>query len=287
MKITKQDIINSAKRMQDRSILIPTGFEDLDQMNLGLKPGELMIVAARPSMGKTSMSIDFCLNVSKTQSVLFVSAEMSKTQLIQRMITSLAKIDSMKIRVGDLNPEDKKKLNNACTDLETRDIHICDDSCMTVTKIKEEWESAGRPRLVIVDYIQLLYLDHISQSRNEEVSTICRELHGFAKDNDISVVCLCQLNRKNEERPNKIPRMSDLRDSGAIEQVTDSVLFIHRDDYYKDPMEEKNGQALLILAKNRNGPTGSVRVVWIEEYSSFSDLTEEQKDLFLGVENEL
>lgn len=283
MRVDRKLISNSAKRMMDKSMHIPTGFSDLDDATLGLHEGEVMIIAARPSMGKTALSINICLNISVNEPVLYVSAEMTAQQLIERMIVSIAKVDSMKVRNNTLEASERGQLRWACEQLEERNIHICDDSLITVEKIREEWEFAGRPRVVIVDYIQLMTSTNLSNSRNEDLGNIARELHGFAKDNKIALVVLCQLNRKLEDRPNKTPRMSDLRDSGAIEQVTDSVLFIHRQDYYKkDPLDEENGQALLIMGKNRNGPTCVLKAVFIKEYASFDDLSEEDKQKFGG-----
>ena len=260
---------------------IPTGFIDLDKKMGGLKPTELIILAARPAMGKSAFALNIAIHVAKNEKVpvLIFNLEMGKEQLVDRIICSECFIDSVKYREGNIQDEDWTKLANGLSTLTESNIFIDDTSSLTISEIKAKCrkmkieENIG---LVIIDYLQLISPSGNKTSREQEVAEISRSLKILAKDLKIPIIALSQLSRANEKRnsQDKRPMLSDLRDSGSIEQDADIVMFIHREDYYnKDIVEpDKKNIAEIILAKNRAGETGIENLLWIGEYTKFVNI---------------
>ena len=255
---------------------VPTGFIELDEMLAGLQPSDLIIVAARPSMGKTSLVLNIAQHVgTKTDmTVGFFSLEMSKEQLFLRMLTSEAGIDAHRLRTGFLGERDFPKLTTALETLGRSNIFIDDTASIGVLEMRAKarrLKAEHRLDLIIIDYIQLMQGRGRFENRVTELASISRGLKGLAKELGVPVVVLSQLSRAPEQRPNKRPQLSDLRESGALEQDADVVIMIYREDMY-EATEENQGVAELIIAKQRNGPTGSVRLAFIREFTRFENL---------------
>ncbi|MDO8890429.1 MAG: replicative DNA helicase [Sulfurimicrobium sp.] len=256
---------------------IPTGFHDLDQKTSGLQPGDLIIVAGRPSMGKTAFSINIGENVALNTGlpVAIFSMEMGGSQLAMRMIGSVGKLDQQKIRTGRLQDEDWLRLTNAVGKLNDAPIHIDESGALTALELRARarrlHRQCGKLGLIIIDYLQLMSgSGGAGENRATEVSEISRSLKALAKELEVPVIALSQLNRSLEQRPNKRPVMSDLRESGAIEQDADVILFIYRDEVYNPDSAEK-GSAEIIIGKQRNGPIGTVRMTFLGEYTRFEN----------------
>ncbi|MFA5242607.1 MAG: replicative DNA helicase [Sulfuricella sp.] len=255
---------------------IPTGFHDLDQKTSGLQPGDLIIVAGRPSMGKTAFSINIGENVALNTGlpVAIFSMEMGGSQLAMRMIGSVGKLDQQKIRTGRLQDEDWLRLTNAVGKLNDAPIHIDESGALTALELRARarrlHRQCGKLGLIIIDYLQLMSGSGGGENRATEISEISRSLKALAKELEVPVIALSQLNRSLEQRPNKRPVMSDLRESGAIEQDADVILFIYRDEVYNPDSPEK-GSAEIIIGKQRNGPIGTVRMTFIGEYTRFEN----------------
>ncbi|MBU0593912.1 MAG: replicative DNA helicase [Pseudomonadota bacterium] len=255
---------------------IPTGFHDLDQKTSGLQPGDLIIVAGRPSMGKTAFSINIGENVALNTGlpVAIFSMEMGGSQLAMRMIGSVGKLDQQKIRTGQLQDEDWLRLTNAVGKLNDAPIHIDESGALTALELRARarrlHRQCGKLGLIIIDYLQLMSGSGGGENRATEISEISRSLKALAKELEVPVIALSQLNRSLEQRPNKRPVMSDLRESGAIEQDADVILFIYRDEVYNPDSPEK-GSAEIIIGKQRNGPIGTVRMTFIGEYTRFEN----------------
>ncbi len=281
---------SSIKKLEDlyeRKELItgvPTGFTELDNMTAGLQPSDLIIIAGRPSMGKTA----FALNIAQYAAiehgipVAIFSLEMSREQLALRMLCSEAKVNAQKVRTGFLAESDWPKLIRAASHLSEARIFIDDTPALSVLEMRAKarrLKSEHNLGLVIVDYLQLMRGRHGAERREQEISEISRSLKAMAKELNVPVVALSQLNRKVEDRPNKRPQMSDLRESGAIEQDADVIAFIYRDEVYNRPKEgEENpnkGIAEIIVGKQRNGPTGTIKLTFIARYSCFANLARE------------
>lgn len=253
----------------------PTYFTDIDKLLVGMGNSDLVLVGARPGMGKTS----FCLNIAsqvalKTKKAVAVfSLEMSCEQLVSRMLSSEALIDSYKMRKGDLTEDDWVKLARASGVLSQTDILIDDTSGITVTGMKAKLRRVKNLGLVVIDYLQLMQSDSRSRDGNrvQEVADISRALKLMAKDLKVPVITCAQLSRGPESRTDKTPMLSDLRDSGAIEQDADTVMFLYRDDYYKNDPEKQN-IAECIIAKNRHGSTGKATLGWFGQYTKFTNL---------------
>jgi len=252
---------------------VPTGFNDLDEITSGFQNSDLVIVAARPSMGKTA----FVLNVAqyaaieKNIPVAIFSLEMSKEALVQRMLTSEARVDAQKLRKGMLRDDDFPRMARAAGVLSSAPIWIDDSAGITLLEIRSKARRLkvdANVGMVIVDYLQLISGPLDAESRQQEISFISRSLKALAKELDVPVVALSQLNRSLEQRPNKRPVMSDLRESGAIEQDADVILFIYRDEVY-NPESPDKGTAEIIIAKQRNGPIGMVRLTFLGEFTRF------------------
>ncbi len=258
----------------------PTGFRDLDNLTGGLHDSELVILAARPSMGKTALATNIAEYVTTEADVptLFVSLEMARLELAQRMLCSQGKIDANKFRSGFLSGDDRQKLVEASARLGKAPLFVDDTPSRTVTEIAacarrlKRRENLG---LVVMDYLQLVQPDNPRDPRQEQVARMTRRLKALARELKIPILCLAQLNRQPEAtRESHRPRLSHLRESGAIEQDADVVLFIHREEYYHPDNEEEKGKADLIVAKQRNGPTGTVKLTWLSRYTRFEDLAE-------------
>ncbi|MDP2829935.1 MAG: replicative DNA helicase [Sulfuricellaceae bacterium] len=255
---------------------IPTGFHDLDQKTAGLQPGDLIIVAGRPSMGKTAFSINIGENVALQTGlpVAIFSMEMGGAQLAMRMIGSVGRLDQGKIRTGKLQDEDWIRLTNAVGKLNDAPIHIDESGALTALELRARarrlHRQCGKLGLIIIDYIQLMSGSGGGENRATEISEISRSLKALAKELHVPVIALSQLNRSLEQRPNKRPVMSDLRESGAIEQDADVILFIYRDEVYNPDTPEK-GSAEIIIGKQRNGPIGMVRMTFLGEYTRFEN----------------
>jgi replicative DNA helicase len=258
---------------------VPTGFTDLDNMTSGFQSSDLIIIAGRPSMGKTA----FCLNIAQyaaseanTPTAIF-SLEMSKEQLALRMLCSEARVDNHKLRSGFVAESEWGKLSLAAGKLSDSKIYIDDSPGISVLEMRAKARRLKAEYglgMVVVDYLQLMGgIKNRSESREQEISEISRSLKALAKELNIPVVALSQLNRRVEDRVDKRPHMADLRESGAIEQDADVILFIFRDEVYHPDSEEAKGKAEIIIGKQRNGPTGEVRLTFINEYTRFYDIT--------------
>ena len=257
---------------------VPTGFMDLDRMTSGLQPGDLVIVAGRPSMGKTAFSVNIGENVAVDSGlpVAIFSMEMGGTQLAMRMLGSVGRLDQHRLRTGRLNDEDWPRLTHAIQKMNEAQVFIDETPALSSIELRARSRrlarQCGKLGLIIVDYLQLMSANSPGENRATEISEISRNLKGLAKELNCPVIALSQLNRSLEQRPNKRPVMSDLRESGAIEQDADLILFIYRDDVYNPDSPEK-GMAEIIIGKQRNGPIGSVRMTFLGQYTKFENYT--------------
>lgn len=255
---------------------IPTGFTDLDSMTSGLQGGDLIIVAGRPSMGKTAFSINIAENVALDTGlpVAVYSMEMGATQLAMRMIGSVGRLDQHRMRTGRLEDEDWVRLTTALGRLNDAPIFIDESAGLNALEVRARarrlHRQCGKLGLIVVDYLQLMSSTRVGENRATEISEISRALKSLAKELDVPVIALSQLNRSLEQRPNKRPVMSDLRESGAIEQDADLILFIYRDEVYNPDSPDK-GTAEIIIGKQRNGPIGAVRLTFIGANTRFED----------------
>lgn len=259
---------------------VPTGFERFDRLTAGLQPSDLIIIAGRPSMGKTALALNIGYNAAqKTQKgVAVFSLEMSKEQLGLRLLGFDSGINATKLRTGDLRDEDWPRLTESANRLSESPIFIDDSSAISVLEMKAKCRRLKKRHeliLVIVDYMQLIQGRASAESRQLEMSEISRSLKALAKDLDVPVIALSQLNRKVEDRPNKRPQLSDLRESGAIEQDADVIAFIYRDEVYNPRSEENQNIAEIILGKQRNGPTGYFKLTFQKELTRFRNYTQE------------
>ena len=256
---------------------LSTGLTDLDRAISGLNKSDLILLAARPGMGKTSMALNILLEAGKKsgKNVVFFSLEMSREQLALRLISSECFVDNKKLVTGNLAPEDWEKIMVATESLNRSHILIDDDSTVSVADILAKCRRVDNLGLVIIDYLQLMQSaggrQYSGENRQQVVSDISRALKIMAKELDVPVLCLSQLSRANESRSDKRPMLSDLRESGAIEQDADIVMFLYRDDYYNDN-DENHNLAECIIAKNRHGETGTVELQWLPEYTTFSSI---------------
>ncbi|HLB19962.1 MAG TPA: replicative DNA helicase [Gaiellaceae bacterium] len=257
----------------------PSGFRDLDRLTSGFQPGNLIIVAARPSMGKSALALCMAANMGVRHNIpvgLF-TLEMSKAEVTQRLMCSEAKVESQRLRNGKLAPDDWPRLTAACDKLAKAPIYVDDTGLLNMMEIRSKARrlKARHPNLglIIVDYLQLLTPSHRrdSDGRVQEVSEMSRSLKILARDLDVPIVALSQLSRAVEQRTDKRPILSDLRESGSIEQDADLVAFVYRDEYYNEESDQQ-GLAEVILAKHRNGPTDSIKLSFLKRYAKFSDL---------------
>ena len=254
---------------------LSTGLKDLDRKINGLNKSDLVLIAARPAMGKTSFALNIAMNVAMKypMTVAFFSLEMSREQLGMRLLSGQSFVDSQKMATGKLSPEEWNKLALAASTLSMRQIRVDDNPSITVAEMKAALRRLDNLGLVVIDYLQLMTSSGYgkqSDNRVNVVSDISRSLKIMAKELNVPVVCLSQLSRANESRTDKRPMLSDLRESGAIEQDADVVMFLYRDDYYNPNTEEKN-VAECIVSKNRHGETGTVKLQWLPQYTTFAD----------------
>lgn len=255
---------------------VPSGFNDLDRLTSGFQPSDLVILAARPSMGKTA----FCLNIAQNASVrnkipvAVFSLEMSKEQLVQRMLCGEAMVDQQRVRTGQLTEADWTKLTEAVGPLSQSHIYIDDTPGISVVELRAKARRLKSERdigLIVIDYLQLMQGSKRIENRQQEISEISRSLKAIARELQVPVIALSQLSRAVEQRQEKRPMMSDLRESGSLEQDADMVMFIYRDEYY-NPESEKKGIAEIIIAKQRNGPVGFSELGFLKEFTKFVNL---------------
>lgn len=268
--------IEKASRNQGSVTGIPTGFIDLDYKTSGFQPSDLILVAARPSMGKTA----FVLNIAQYMAfhdnvtVAVFSLEMSKEQLVNRLLALESKVDSQNIRTGNLEDEEWAKLIEGANVIGNSKLIIDDKPGISISELRSKcrkYKMEYNLGIIFIDYLQLMTGSGRSESRQQEISEISRSLKALARELNVPVVALSQLSRAVEQRPDHRPMLSDLRESGAIEQDADVVMFIYRDDYYNKDSENKN-IAEIIIAKQRNGPIGTVNLVWLPNYTKFVNM---------------
>lgn len=268
--------IEKASRSQGSVTGIPTGFIDLDYKMSGFQPSDLILVAARPSMGKTA----FVLNIAQYMAfhndvtAAIFSLEMSKEQLVNRLLALESKVDSQNIRTGNLEDEEWAKLIEGANIIGKSNLIIDDKPGISISELRSKcrkYKMEHNLGIIFIDYLQLMTGSGRSESRQQEISEISRSLKALARELNVPVVALSQLSRAVEQRPDHRPMLSDLRESGAIEQDADVVMFIYRDDYYNKDSENKN-IAEIIIAKQRNGPIGTVNLVWLPNYTKFVNM---------------
>jgi replicative DNA helicase len=257
---------------------VPTGYIDLDQKTSGFQPGDLIIVAGRPSMGKTAFALNIAENVAVDSGlpVGIFSMEMGGAQLATRMLASIGRLNSQNLRTGRMSDDEWSKLSFALGKLHEAPIYIDETGGLTPANLRARArrlarQYGGKLGLIVIDYIQLMSGNRPGENRATEVSEISRSIKSLAKELQVPIVALSQLSRKVEERTDKRPMMSDLRESGAIEQDADVILMMYREDYYKPDTPDK-GIAEVIIGKQRNGPTGTVRLAFLGEYTRFESL---------------
>jgi len=269
---------------------VMTGFSGLDSVLSGMGKSDLVIIGARPAMGKTSFALGIAANVAAStgKKVCIFSLEMSAEQVVTRMLSTEAMVDSYRFRTGDISNEDFKKIGVAATKLAGCEILIDDSTESTVTgiraKLRREMNKIGKDGkrgelgLVVIDYLGLMQSDKRTDSRVNEMGDISRSLKILAKDFNVPVVCLSQLSRKPEGRTSQKPMLSDLRESGAIEQDADMVLFLYREDYYKEEIDKESDSLIceVVVAKNRHGGLGTVKLGWLPKYTKFRTIVDEQ-----------
>lgn len=276
------DLVDALHKKGKSVTGVPTGFEDLDELTAGLQPSDLVVIAGRPSMGKTSLALGMAQNaaIKHHQKVGIFSLEMSKEQLVLRMLSSEASVDSHALRIGKLQKEDWWRLAEAAGKLEQAPIFIDDTGALTVQQMRGKArrlkQESGGLDLLIVDYLQLMQGRSDAESRQQEISDISRSLKALAKELNVPVVALSQLSRAVESRKPPIPMLADLRESGAIEQDADVVVFIYRDEVYNPDSEEK-GIAQIMVKKHRNGPTGDVKLTFLDKYAKFGDFSDREQ----------
>jgi len=269
---------------------IPTGFFDFDRLTSGFQPSDLIIIAGRPSMGKTAFALNIAANAASKHKIPvgIFSLEMSKEQLTTRMLCAEAKVDSQKLRSGFLAEHDWQLLIEAASVLSEAPIFIDDTPAISVLELRAKarrLKSEHNISLIIIDYLQLMKGKSGNERREQEISEISRSLKALAKELNIPVVALSQLNRKVEDRENKRPRLADLRESGAIEQDADLIAFLYRDEVYNQREDNPNrGVAEIIIGKHRNGPVGKIKLAFLEKFTSFENLQvnyEEEGEAFV------
>lgn len=274
-------VINAMERIEAVSKVkgsvtgIPTGFTDLDYMTSGFQKSDLILIAARPSMGKTAFELNIAeyMAFRKNETVAIFSLEMSKEQLVNRLFSLESRVDSQKIRTGNLEDSDWERLIESANVIGNSNLIIDDTPSISIGELRSKCRKYKLEHdlgIVIIDYLQLMTAGGRQESRQQEISEISRSLKALARELNVPVVALSQLSRAVESRPDHRPMLSDLRESGAIEQDADMVMFLYRDDYYNKESEKK-GIAEVIIAKQRNGPIGTVELVWMPNYTKFAN----------------
>lgn len=267
---------------------VETGLLDYDTMTGGLHNGELIILAARPSMGKTALAMNIAehASIEMRAPVLFISLEMSGIELADRMLCSLARVNGHRLRNGTISADDQTRLINKANEISTAPFFVDDSPSRTVSEIaagaRRIRRRHGNLGLIVIDYLQLIEPDNSRDPRQEQVAKIARRLKGMARELEVPILCLSQLNRQAEDSKDHRPRLSHLRESGAIEQDADVVMFVHREEYYHRGEERAQfaGQAEIIIAKQRNGPVGDVQLTWESDFTRFTNRAAEHHDEF-------
>jgi replicative DNA helicase len=283
-RVIEKSIDALEERQGNKALItgVPTGFTDMDNLTSGLQPSDLIILAARPSMGKTAFALNIARNaaVDYGKPVALFSLEMSKEQLTERMLCAEAQVNSQKLRSGFFSQEDWVRLTDAAGTLSDAPVFIDDSPNISATEIRAKSRRLKLDKglgLVIIDYLQLMKAPVSAERRDLEISEISRSLKALAKELSLPVLALSQLNRKLEERSDKRPQLSDLRESGALEQDADVVAFIYRDEVYnKDESNPNRGTAEILLKKQRNGPTGDIKLKFFDTHTRFANLTTRQ-----------
>ncbi len=275
--------IEMASRMSGKITGIATGFSDLDYRTAGLQPSDLVLIAARPSMGKTAFALNIAEHVAFRDDlcVAIFSLEMSKEQLVNRLFALESRVDAQKLRTGELLDSDWVKLIEGAGIVGQSNLIIDDTPGISISQLRSKCRKYKQEKglsLIMIDYLQLMSSGGKAESRQQEISTISRALKALARELEVPVVALSQLNRSVEQREDKRPMLSDLRDSGAIEQDADVVMFIYRDDYYNKDSDRK-GVSEIIIAKQRNGPIGTVDLAWLPEYTKFANIDRRNKQM--------
>ena len=270
------DKIESASRNKGAVTGIPTGFIDLDYRTAGMQPSDLILIAARPSMGKTAFVLNIAQHVAfkQNKTVAIFSLEMSKEQLVNRMFSLESRVDAQHLRTGQLNDQEWEKLIESAGVIGRSNLIIDDTPGISISELRSKcrkFKLEHNLSMIIIDYLQLMTGSGRSDSRQQEISDISRSLKAVARELSVPVLALSQLSRAVEQRPDHRPMLSDLRESGAIEQDADVVMFIYRDDYYNHDTEKKD-VAEIIIAKQRNGPIGTVELAWLPMYTKFANL---------------
>lgn len=273
------DKIDTLYQSGDAITGVSTGYHDLDEMTSGLQESDLVIIAGRPSMGKTTFAMNIAEHVViKSQvPVLVFSMEMPGDSLVMRLLSSLCRIDQLRIRTGKLEDEDWPRISSTVSMLSEAPLYIDDTPALSPAEMRARArrlakEHGGKLGLIVIDYLQLMQVPGFNENRTAEISEISRSLKGLAKELKVPVIALSQLNRGLEQRADKRPVMSDLRESGAIEQDADLIMFIYRDEVYNESSPDK-GTAEVIIAKQRNGPIGKVRLTFLGQYTCFENFT--------------
>jgi len=276
------DKIETAAKNKGSVTGIPTGFTDLDYRTAGMQPSDLVLIAARPSMGKTAFVLNIAQYVAFKQNlpVAIFSLEMSKEQLVNRMFSLESSVDAQKLRTGQLNDQEWERLIESAGVIGRSNLIIDDTPGISISELRSKCRKFKLEKglsMIIIDYLQLMSGSGRTDSRQQEISDISRALKGVARELSVPVLALSQLSRAVEQRPDHRPMLSDLRESGAIEQDADVVMFIYRDDYYNHDSEKK-GVSEIIIAKQRNGPIGTVELAWLPEYTKFANLERSRRD---------
>lgn len=274
------DNIEKASKTSGSVTGIPTGFTDLDYQTAGLQPSDLILVAARPSMGKTAFVLNIAQHIAfkAKKAVAIFSLEMSKEQLVNRLFALESRVDAQKLRTGNLTDDEWSRLIEGAGIVGESQLIIDDTPGISISEMRSKCRKYKIDHdigIIIIDYLQLMSGSGKNESRQQEISDISRSLKALARELNVPVVALSQLSRAVEQRPDHRPMLSDLRESGAIEQDADVVMFIYRDDYYHKDTEEK-GVAEIIVAKQRNGPIGTVKLVWLPNYTKFVNMKKEK-----------
>lgn len=274
------DNIEKASKTSGSVTGIPTGFTDLDYQTAGLQPSDLILVAARPSMGKTAFVLNIAQHIAfkVKKAVAIFSLEMSKEQLVNRLFALESRVDAQKLRTGNLTDDEWSRLIEGAGIVGESQLIIDDTPGISISEMRSKCRKYKIDHdigIIIIDYLQLMSGSGKNESRQQEISDISRSLKALARELNVPVVALSQLSRAVEQRPDHRPMLSDLRESGAIEQDADVVMFIYRDDYYHKDTEEK-GVAEIIVAKQRNGPIGTVKLVWLPNYTKFVNMKKEK-----------
>lgn len=280
---TSIENIENLYRNKSKVTGIETGFADFDMKTSGLQNSDFILIAGRPSMGKTSFAINIAQYAAlrKNVTTAIFSLEMSKEQLVNRMICTEALVDAQKLRTGDIQSDDWYKIAEAVSSLSEAPIYIDDKSSITIPELRAKCRRLKKDKdlgLVVIDYLQLMNGNTRNENRQQEISSISRALKGLARELNVPVVALSQLSRAVEQRKPPKPMLSDLRESGAIEQDADLVCFLYREEYY-NPETDKRGQAEVIIAKQRNGSVGTVNLSWLGQYTKFASLERTYNDL--------